>query len=82
MSRQKVTDSNDTSSTFPIVGVGVGASAGGLEALEKFLKHVPAGYGMAFVVIQHLDPDHICMLSELLKRVTTMMVLELMIKSA
>ena len=42
--------------SFPIVGIG--ASAGGLEALEQFLGHVPAGSGMAFVIVQHLDPTH------------------------
>ncbi|AXS80642.1 chemotaxis protein CheB [Dechloromonas sp. HYN0024] len=56
--------------TFPIVAIG--ASAGGLEALEQFLKHVPPSSGMAFVVVQHLDPDRIDMLSELLQRVTLM----------
>ena len=40
-----------TQTTFPIVGIG--ASAGGLEALEQFLTHVPENSGMAFVVIQH-----------------------------
>ena len=40
--------------SFPIVGIG--ASAGGLEALEQFLRHVPKGSGMAVVIIQHLDP--------------------------
>ncbi len=39
---------------FPVVGIG--ASAGGLIALEQFLSHVPANSGMAFVVVQHLDP--------------------------
>jgi chemotaxis response regulator CheB len=39
---------------FPIIGIG--CSAGGLEALEKFLRNVPAGSGMAFVIVQHLDP--------------------------
>ena len=39
---------------FPIVGIG--ASAGGLEALEHFLSHVPKNSGMAFVIVQHLDP--------------------------
>ena len=57
---------------FPIVGIG--ASAGGLEALELFLQHVPAGSGMAYVIVQHLDPTHEAMLSELLQRVTPMKV--------
>lgn len=55
---------------FPIVAIG--ASAGGLEALEQFLGHVPAASGMAFIVIQHLDPDREDMLSELLQRATIM----------
>jgi len=57
---------------FPIVAIG--ASAGGLEALEQFLSHVPATSGMAFVVIQHLDPTHRGMLPELLQRATAMAV--------
>ena len=59
---------------FPIVGIG--ASAGGLEALEKFLAHVPSGSGLAFVVIQHLDPTVEDLLPELLQRVTSMSVLQ------
>lgn len=55
---------------FPIVGIG--ASAGGLEALEQFFSNMPSDTGMAFVVIQHLDPTHIGILPELLQRVTTM----------
>ena len=54
---------------FPIVGIG--ASAGGLEALEQLLAGVPADSGMAFVVIQHLDPKRPGMLPELLQRATT-----------
>ena len=59
---------------FPIVGIG--ASAGGLEALEQFLSHVPPRSGMAFVVIQHLDPTHKAMLPALLQRITPMPVIE------
>lgn len=55
---------------FPIVGIG--ASAGGLEALEHFLGNVPEKCGMAFVVIQHLDPTQKGMLPELLQRITKM----------
>jgi hypothetical protein len=40
--------------SFPIIGIG--ASACGFEALEQFMAHVPAGCGMAFVIVQHLDP--------------------------
>ncbi|MRR22299.1 chemotaxis protein CheB [bacterium] len=57
---------------FPIVGIG--ASAGGLEALEQFLANVPENSGMAYVVIQHLDPTQKGMLPELLQRITPMKV--------
>jgi chemotaxis methyl-accepting protein methylase len=59
---------------FPIVGIG--ASAGGLEALEQFLGRVPEGSGMAFVVVQHLDPTHQGMMAQLLQRVTGMKVIQ------
>ncbi|MDT8444511.1 MAG: chemotaxis protein CheB [Desulfuromonadales bacterium] len=59
-------------SLFPIVGIG--ASAGGLEALELFLRHVPENSGMAFVIVQHLDPTHKGIMPELLQRATGMAV--------
>jgi two-component system, chemotaxis family, CheB/CheR fusion protein len=64
------------SETAPIRIVGLGASAGGLEALEQFLSHVPKASGLAYVVVQHLDPTHKAMLSELLQRSTAMPVRE------
>jgi two-component system CheB/CheR fusion protein len=60
----------------PFVVVGVGASAGGLEALSDLLANLPENTGMAFVVVQHLDPQHETMLSTLLSRVTHLPVLE------
>jgi len=60
--------------TFPIVGVG--ASAGGLEAFTQLLQHLPPDTGMAFVLVQHLDPHHDSALPELLARETPMPVLE------
>lgn len=60
--------------SFPIIAIG--ASAGGLDALERFFSHVPLGCGLAFVVIQHLDPAHKGMLVELLQRVTLLPVTE------
>ncbi|HER10086.1 MAG TPA: PAS domain S-box protein [Bacteroides sp.] len=57
---------------FPVVGIG--ASAGGLEALEQFLGNVPKNSEMAYVVIQHLDPTQKGMLPELLQRVSSMQV--------
>lgn len=56
--------------------VGIGASAGGLEALNGLFGHMPADTGMAFVVVQHLDPQHESRLRELLALVTSMPVLE------
>jgi two-component system CheB/CheR fusion protein len=59
---------------FPIAGIG--ASAGGLEALEVFLRRLPEKTGIAFVIVQHLDPSHKGMMPELLQRVTPMKVLQ------
>jgi two-component system CheB/CheR fusion protein len=63
-----------SSGSFPIVGIG--ASAGGLEALEQFFGHTPVDSGMAFVVIQHLDPNHVGIMPELLQRITSMKVFQ------
>ena len=71
-SKQKDRDSGTNS--FQIVGIG--ASAGGLEALEQFLSNVPERSGIAFVVVQHLDPTQKGMLPELLQRITKMKVLQ------
>src|SRR5579883_1450762 len=57
--------------------VGIGASAGGLEAFTDLLRHLPTEAGVAYVLVQHLDPTHRSLLSELLARVTTMPVLEI-----
>lgn len=59
---------------FPVVGIG--ASAGGLEAVTTLLKHLPADTGMAFVLVQHLDPTHDSALTTLLSRATLMPVME------
>src|SRR5258706_5675212 len=56
--------------------VGVGASAGGLEALNKLFDALPPDSGMAFVLIQHLDPTHPSMMAGLLAAHTAMTVLE------
>jgi two-component system CheB/CheR fusion protein len=56
--------------------VALGASAGGLEALEKFFSHMPADAGMAFIIVQHLAPDHASALAELLGKHTPMAVEE------
>ena len=57
---------------FPIVGVG--ASAGGLEAFSQLLQHLPSDTGMAFVLIQHLERTHVSVLAEHLAKLTTMRV--------
>lgn len=56
--------------------VGIGASAGGLDAFKKFFSTMPAGSGIAFVLIPHLDPKHESMMVELLARCTKMQVVE------
>src|SRR5712692_4789179 len=63
-----------TAAHCPVVGIG--ASAGGLEAFTRLLRGVPAPSGVAFVLIQHLDPKHISVLTELLGRETRMPVME------
>ena len=61
---------------FPVVGIG--ASAGGLAAFEAFFSAMPADVdpGMAFILVQHLAPDHKSMLAELIRRYTRMQVFE------
>lgn len=60
---------------FPFLIVGIGA-AGGLEALEQFLRHVPEGSCMAFVIVHHLDPTHKGFMPELLQLTTGMEVVQ------
>ncbi len=60
---------------MPIVGVG--ASAGGLEAFTEFLKHLPLDTGMGFVLVQHLDPTHESALTQILARATALPVREI-----
>jgi two-component system CheB/CheR fusion protein len=60
---------------FPVVGVG--ASAGGLAAFKKLLGAIPEDSGMAYVLVQHLDPKHDSLLPELLQKATKVPVLEI-----
>jgi two-component system CheB/CheR fusion protein len=60
--------------SIPVVGIG--ASAGGLEALESFFDNMPPGSGMAFVVVTHLDPTHASLMPELMQKHTKMKVLQ------
>jgi chemotaxis response regulator CheB len=60
--------------SFPVVGIG--ASAGGLEALEKFFQNMPPNPRMAFIVISHLDPSHTSMMPSLLQKHSSLKVVE------
>lgn len=62
----------DSRERFPVVGIG--ASAGGLEAFEQFFTSMPPDSGMAFVLVQHLDPTHKSILADLIQRYTRMSV--------
>jgi two-component system CheB/CheR fusion protein len=59
---------------LPIVGIG--ASAGGLEAFEVFFRACPLDTGLGFVLVPHLDPGHVSLLTEILQRSTAMPVVE------
>ena len=73
----KASKSNSLSpNTRPLSVVGIGASAGGLEAFEQLLRALPADLGLAYVLVQHLAPKHESMLSELLAKATAMPVVE------
>ena len=64
---KKVKSEEPSPLQFPVVGIG--ASAGGLDAVKSFLKALPAKPGMAFVFVQHLSPSHISILPEILQKV-------------
>jgi two-component system CheB/CheR fusion protein len=70
------TDSDSGSERMPFPIVGIGASAGGLEALELFVKQLPSNSGIAFVIVQHLDPTHKDIMVELLQRATPIPVIQ------
>lgn len=76
VSSKKTTQNQENilSETFPIVGIG--ASAGGLEAFSNLIKSIPANTGMAYVLVQHLDPNHESLLTELLQKVSIIPVTE------
>lgn len=73
---QNTTDIPKEQHLFPVVGVG--ASAGGLEAFSIFVKSLPTETGLAFILIQHLDPHHESSLSILLRKMTSLSVEEVM----
>jgi two-component system, chemotaxis family, CheB/CheR fusion protein len=77
--QENQTDTSETNSDpeqpdIPIVGIG--ASAGGLEALDELLLHMPVNTGLAFVIVTHQHPGHTSLLAELLSRQTSMPVVE------
>jgi len=59
---------------FPVVGIG--ASAGGLQAIKLFFEHMPQDTGMAFVIILHLSPDHQSIADKIIQESTRMPVLQ------
>ncbi len=71
------TSDNSYIKTRPNCIVGIGASAGGLEALQQFLTFLPSNTGMAFVIIQHLAPNHKSMLADILGKYSAMPVIEI-----
>ena len=71
-SEQTIASTTDTEPARDFHVVGVGASAGGLESLERLFSHLRPDTGMAFVVLQHLSPDFKSLMDELLSRRTAM----------
>ena len=69
-SKKKNPSVSSPDSSFYVVGIG--ASAGGLEALEKFFENMTENSGMAFIVVSHLDPNHVSIMPELIQRSTKM----------
>ena len=66
----KAKTTTDTNAPVPVVGLG--ASAGGLQAVSAFLDHAPSDSGAAFVLVHHLDPDHESLMADLLDKHTDM----------
>jgi two-component system CheB/CheR fusion protein len=76
-SNREITDKSHSDSSlnkFPVVGIG--ASAGGFDALKKFFQAMPEDSGIAFVIIQHLDPNHESIMVDLISRYTSLKVLQ------
>lgn len=70
------TSTGETGDALDFSIVGIGASAGGLDACRKFADALPAGNGMAFILVQHLDPTHESMMVDLLADNTPMTVVQ------
>ncbi|MBN2447054.1 MAG: chemotaxis protein CheR, partial [Phycisphaerae bacterium] len=67
---------NGGTNSEPVLVVGIGASAGGIEALKEFFTAMPTGSGLAFVVIQHLEPTHESRMADILSKCTGMTVVQ------
>jgi two-component system CheB/CheR fusion protein len=74
-SGQKPQKTDDNS--LPSYIVGIGASAGGLEAIELLVKNLPTRSGLAYVIVQHLSPDYKSLMAELLAKYTEMPILRI-----
>ena len=70
---QEIQEEKEMDSHFII---GIGASAGGLEALQQFFQHMPGNSGLSFVVIQHLSPDYKSLMADILGKYTEMKVMQ------
>src|ERR1035437_8666153 len=68
--KKSALNTSNTSESFYIVGIG--SSAGGLEAIEKFFQNMPDNTGLAFIVVSHLDPTHVSIMPELIQKHTKM----------
>ncbi|MPR33604.1 chemotaxis protein CheB [Salmonirosea aquatica] len=75
MAAKKKAEPAPSAQNFPVVGIG--ASAGGLDAFKRFLRALPVDLGMAYVLVQHLNPDHESLLPEILAKETSLPVHEI-----
>ena len=71
---KKVADISSADNSFYVVGIG--SSAGGLDALEKFFGKMTENSGMAFIVVSHLDPNHVSIMPELIQKSTRMKIFQ------
>ncbi|HXB10245.1 MAG TPA: chemotaxis protein CheB [Puia sp.] len=76
MPESKSKNDNNIPSSNPFPVVGVGASAGGLEAFKRLIKAIPEYSSMAFILVQHLEPHHESLLAEILQKITSIPVEE------
>ncbi len=74
MKKTKDNDAVNPSAANQTLIIGIGASAGGLEALQQFFQYIPANSGLSFVVIQHLSPDYKSLMADILSKHTEMSV--------